>query len=303
MIWPGAHLSQCNTFGETFLHILCRNGPRTLADIRDFLSILRDLDGAGFPFSKRDYHGRTILHVMFQNSNDNSYIAPCLSEIFNIMKPNLSMKDNTGFSVQEHLEEHFDQATTQYDNLRAVVAPWCKPSYLPLPLIHSQPSLFPNNHEEYFRAWFENNTKPDYISSIDGAGDSPLISLLKHWEQDTSKDLALMQAAEQMVRSGAIIHMRDRDGNTALTVAARRGFRPVVTFLLGKGAIVHSRSYRGVGVLKQIEQALAHAQTAQDENLWAHIWSCQTALVDAGAIINPTERDEWKLPTSECWGG
>ena len=31
LLWPGVEVSCCNTIGETFLHILCRHGPRTKA--------------------------------------------------------------------------------------------------------------------------------------------------------------------------------------------------------------------------------------------------------------------------------
>jgi hypothetical protein len=297
MIWPGPHVSQCNTFGETFLHILCRNGPRTSNYMENFLLIIEDLYAANFPFSKCDYHGRTILQILFQNSKGYLYDISFLQQIFCIMKPNLSMKDNAGFCVEEYLDGCGDD---EYNwELKAVLAPWCRPSYSTLPLVRLQPlaRVFAGDLEALFGSWLKDNTKPEYITSINNVGDSPLIAVLKYWDQDSWEDMALRKAAERLIQSGAIIHMRDRNGDTALSIAARRGFRPVLTLLLERGAIVHSRNYLGVGMLKQVDQALALAQRAGNQTLWSRIWSCQMALIDAGAIIDPTDMDEWMSPS------
>jgi len=87
--------------------------------------------------------------------------------------------------------------------------------------------------------------------------------------------------------------MRDRNGDTALALAAKNGFRLVVLFLLEKGANVHSRDYRGSGILSQLERRIALA--ADNTHLWASMWSCHLALVDAGAKSNPADRDQWML--------
>jgi ankyrin repeat protein len=290
MIRPGAHVNQCNTFGETFLHILCQNGPKTSKDRDSFLCILGDLTVFHFPFSKCDYHGRTALHILFQNSNSHLYSIPFLRQIFLVMKPNLSLKDNAGFCVQDHLEELGDWKYSW--ELIALVKQHCWPSHSDLSLTNYDSRLFPNR-DIHFRAWLEDNMRPQFITSIDDAGDSPLIAMLKYWYQDSWEDMALRQAAENMIKAGAIIHMRDRSGDTALAVAARRGFRLVVTLLLEHGASVHSRNYRGVGILRQVKQALAVGQEAASQTLWSRIWSCRIALIDAGAIIDPTDRDEW----------
>jgi ankyrin repeat protein len=295
MIWPGAYVSQVNTFGETFLHILCRNGLRSMSDVEHFLSMLEDLYGTDFPFSKCDYHGRTILHILFQNSKGrgNIYSSDILQRIFRIMKPNLNMRDNAGFRVRDYLKE--SRSGKEYEEeVASLITSYCFPCNSPRSLTDRIP-LSPLS--EY---WFEDNTKPQFIASINEAGDSPLIAMLKCWEAKEAKtwvdmDLSLL-LAEKMIHSGAIIHMRDRNGETGLTIAARCGFRRVVTLLLEHGANVHSRNYRGVGILKQIEQALDQAREAGDETLWSRIWSCHIALVDARAILDPSDQDEWMSP-------
>jgi ankyrin repeat protein len=295
MIWPGAYVSQVNTFGETFLHILCRNGPRATSDVEHFLSMLEDLYRTNFPFSKCDYHGRTILHILFQNSKGRGdiYSSDILQRIFRIMKPNLNMRDNAGFRVRDYLKE--SRSGKEYDEeVASLITSYCFPCHSPRSLT-GRISL-----SHFFEYWFEDNTNPQFIASINEAGDSPLIAMLKCWEAKANTwvdmDFNFKILAEKMIHSGAIIHMRDRNGETGLTIAARCGFRQVVTLLLEHGTNVHSRNYRGVGILKQIEQALDQAREAKDEALWSRIWSCRIALVDARAILDPSDQDEWMSP-------
>ena len=294
LLWPGVEVSRCNTMGETFLHILCRSGPRTPKDSADFSLLLMDLSVTDFPFSKRDCHGRTILHILFQYS-DGKHSIEFLREILSIMKPDLSVKDNAGFCVQEYLEQ-FDQGTIYNRGLRALVTRTSALFHPPILPPNFHRNFFSYHDEKDLKAWLENNTEK--ITWIDNAGDNLLIAMLKFWAHDISRDWFLAEAAERMIQSGDVIHMRDRDGDTALAIAARRGFRPVVSLLIEKGAIVHSRNYRGVGILKQMEQTLASARIDGDTSLWSCIWSCQIALVDAGAIMNPTDKDEWMDPSS-----
>jgi hypothetical protein len=98
-----------------------------------------------------------------------------------------------------------------------------------------------------------------------------------------------------MITSGVEIHMRDRSGDTALATAARRGHRAVVVLLLDKGANVHSRNYRGFGILLHLKQIMNAVY--QNVQFWALLWSCHVVLTDAGAKYSPTDRDEWKSPT------
>jgi hypothetical protein len=213
------------------------------------------------------------------------------------MKPNLRVKDNAGFCVHEYLEQ-LDQGTIYNRGLKALIKRMSALSRPPILLPNFHTHCFSYYDEKLLTAWLEDNTKPEKIAWIDNAGDNPLIAMLKFWAHDTSRDWFLAEAAERMIHSGDVIHMRDRDGDTALAIAARRGFRPVVSLLIEKGAIVHSRNYLGVGILKQMEQTLAPARIDGDTSLWSCIWSCQIALVDAGAIMNPTDKDEWMDPSS-----
>jgi len=94
---------------------------------------------------------------------------------------------------------------------------------------------------------------------------------------------------------GAQIHMRDRNGDTALAIAAVRGFRPAATTLLAAGANVHSRDFSGLGILGQTFKVLNRAKK-EDEKLYAKVLSCFVLLTDSNAIEEPTELDEWRTP-------
>jgi len=296
MIWPVREASKCNTFGETFLHILCQNGLRTLSGANNFLTILGDLAAIeGFPFSQRDFHGRTMLHILFQNSKGYRHSIELLRQIFRIVKPNLSMKDNAGSSVPSYLD-FADGSATYNKELKSLIVSFSAPSSSPLPF--SDPNSIYSNppRSKYFRVWLDDIIRNQFIDSIDEAGDTPLTALLKGWDQEFSEDKSLSQSVVRLIQSGSMIHIRDRSGDTALAVASRRGFRLVMNLLLENGAIVHSRNYRGVGILRQVEQALAIAKNVGNSILWSRIWTCQVALIDAGAIRNSTDEDEWKSP-------
>lgn len=302
MIWQGAHVTQCNTFGETFLRILCRHGPRTQKDTDCFVEIVRSV-GPGFPFSKGDYHGRTILHVLFHNSRGHRYSGSFLRQIFDIMKPDIESKDNAGICVQDYLDDFGTGYSWEHRNMLYLYG--TASFYFHLSRTHTLWQSPPTRRADLLKDWLDNITLlPQFIDAIDDAGDTSMLKLLKWWELfkrqdlDSLADESLKDAVLRMIPSGAVIHMRDRNGDTALAIASRRGFRLVVNLLLENGAIVHCRNYRGLGILRQTEQALALAKDAGDSALWSRIWSCQIALIDAGAIRDPTDEDEWRLPST-----
>lgn len=134
------------------------------------------------------------------------------------------------------------------------------------------------------------------LTWIDAFGDTPLTALLKSPLAATIPADSLRKYVKCMLKFGAEIHIRDRNGDTALAIAARLGIHSVVTLLLEEGANVHSRDYLGVGILSQTERSMHLA--AGDEKLWAMIWSCRITLIDAGAKEEPTDQDEWMLPLS-----
>jgi ankyrin repeat protein len=299
IVLQGVDVTICNTFGETFLHVLCGKGPTTTTDMIEFVEMLGHLSRVNFPFSKPDHHGRTILHKLIQHS-PNTHGISFLSQTFSFMKPNISWQDNAGFRVDRFLEDpnHKAPGATHEELLVALVAPF-RGSCSNFPFF--EPS---QNNRVLASSWLRLKRRPWCVTSIDVAGDTPLTSLLKYWTLhwpledglEISSYSGLRDIVEDMITLGVEIHMRDRSGDTALAIAARGGHRAVIALLLEKGANVHSRNYRGVGILRQLN--LLMSAGTQNITFWASLWSSHLVLIDAGAKYSPTDHDEWMLPIS-----
>jgi hypothetical protein len=65
---------------------------------------------------------------------------------------------------------------------------------------------------------------------IDSNGDNPLSAILKNWPYEAD-ELSLRTLVQLLLNTGAEIRMRDRQGDTALVIAARRGFRPGIQYV------------------------------------------------------------------------
>jgi len=289
-----ADVDDCNSSGETFLHFLCQKGPLSTNDIDAFLEILKSLQRLDFPFSKRDCHGRTILHNLFQFMRDQrvTYGIPILFDFFSLIKPDLTAMDNAGNQLWETLDDITKGHTEKYkDDLDSLASHFISEQF------HTPryQSILASKTREEICLWTAHVRVTEGFTWIDTEGDTLLTALLKNQQSGTadSNDHFLRPIIKSIIEGGADVHMRDRNGDTALSLAAKGGFRLVVLFLLEKGANVHSRDYRGMGILSQLERRMALA--AGNTNLWASIYSCHLALVDAGAKSNPTDRDEWML--------
>jgi len=125
---------------------------------------------------------------------------------------------------------------------------------------------------------------------IEKSGDSSLIHLVKNWPEDGGESqLGLIIKA--IFQCGAEVDLRDRNGDTALAIAAKRGLRPAVLCLIELDANPNSRDYQENGILSQATKCLLRTQT--DTKRYAGILSCIALLTDFGAKANPTVYDEW----------
>lgn len=302
----GAHVNICNTFGETFLHVLC-NRPSAYTTSH-FLALLEDLSKVNFPFLKQDYQGRTFLHNYFRGKKyywEQPFSKSFLSPLFSVTKSDLEIRDNSGEDLRTTILK--DAITPGPDGiisrkaLEKLLSSFCPSGNRSIRYLSLLARI---KTEEDFESWLEEGvgrySRP--ITWIDDAGDTVLTGILKARRsgiaEDIAEDLSLRAIVHRVLQKGADIHMRDRNGDTALALAARRGFRPVVMLLLKEGANVHSRDYQGHGILSQVERYMALA--GGDGKLWSMIWSCHIALVDAGAKSDPSDEDEWMLPLTEC---
>jgi len=274
MIDRGADVKICNSSGETFLHFLCQKGPMGMKDIGDFLEILRSLSRLNFPFSKRDYHGRTILHnlVRFMKEWKVTYGISILFDFFSLLKPELMAMDNAANELLEALYErgknekikNFKKYKKELNSLTTKFN--AASSYPP----RYQSTLVGKTRQQMY-IWMAEIQATQGFTWIDTEGDTVLTALLKSGRSPTTNldDDFFRSIVESMIEDGADIHMRDRNGNTALALAAKSGFRLVVLLLLEKGANFHSRDYRGTGILSQLERSMSLA--ADSMHLWASI--------------------------------
>jgi Ankyrin repeat len=244
------------------------------------------------------------LHNLFQHLNESILNISSLSDIFSVMKPWLwksqfNTADNSGNRLLDILEDACrrigKKSFTKGESL-VNTSVWNSTRD-----ITQAPSLADSfagmTSEEDLIEWLGNLPGSQPITWIDTLGDTPLTAMLKSELSATLPDATLGAIVERMVKlMGAGIHMRDRNGETALAIAARRGFHSVVTLLLELGANVHCRDYRGVGILARTENI--HLST-KDEKRWAMIWSCRIALIDAGAKDKPTNQNEWSISSSK----
>lgn len=140
-----------------------------------------------------------------------------------------------------------------------------------------------------------------FVDWVDVNGDSLLAAMIKSWPTE-DYEMVLAERVEELLVAGANVHVRDRSGNTALVTAVRLGYRPVVAVLLKAQSNIFIRDYRGRGVVRQAKSCLLQAQKSGDDVLYARVLSCLNAVVDAGAIARPTERNEMMTERARARG-
>jgi hypothetical protein len=126
-----------------------------------------------------------------------------------------------------------------------------------------------------------------YSYLIDAKGDSPLIAMLKVWDESRdSKDR--YKCTEELLQLGTGIDLKDRRGNTALVIAARRGFRATVEQLLESGANPNTVNYSARSILFMTKGWLKMAKRMKDDQRYARIASCIPVLQQSQAVFEPS---------------
>lgn len=287
-----------NTSGQNALHILFQNGLRIAREGRGFLRLLKLLaNNPSFQLLAPDYHGRTPLHHLFHHVNGNVTIpASILSEILDVMQPPFALTDNSGNSVLSLCDE-YNKARWQSSVLYYNSVPTFSGQFSLSSEDQSEPEGFVpqvGSNQWSVESIQRSTDASKGMTWVDCLGDTPLTAFLKSEQAGEDEEDSVKQRVEHMIGQGAEIHMRDRKGDTALAIAARRGFRTIVTLLLKKGSNANCRNYRRVGLLRQTMKSMREAWG--NDRLWAMIYSCHIALIDAGATSDPTDEDEWMLP-------
>ncbi|RYP59581.1 hypothetical protein DL771_010849 [Monosporascus sp. 5C6A] len=131
------------------------------------------------------------------------------------------------------------------------------------------------------------------VNHYDKTGQTPLMAFVKHIPDGTKEDKDLKQIIKKLVQAGARMEARNRQGETALYMAARLGKKVALAQLIELGANVYVRNASGLNALEANQQAL---KATNDNHLYARLHSCCGIL--AGQL-----GEGWKGVTAlEEWG-
>ncbi|CAJ2511856.1 Uu.00g074810.m01.CDS01 [Anthostomella pinea] len=133
------------------------------------------------------------------------------------------------------------------------------------------------------------------VNHYDKDGRTPLMAFVLHgrdefrWEKEETENII-----QRLVKSGAKIEARNRQGETALHLSARSGQKLALKVLLDLGANPHVRNARGLSVLEVLD-ALYYT-TDKDGLFNARLEACRAILTgraDEPAVQGPTVLQEW----------
>ena len=133
------------------------------------------------------------------------------------------------------------------------------------------------------------------VNNYDKNGNNVLMAFVSHL-YDGEDDKTLTKIFHHLIHSGANIHRRNRQGETALHLAVRLGRKVATRVLLEHGANVHARTPEGKGVLALGEKY--YFQARDDPPLYASIMACMALCFQYGAVPVPTLVQEWSVRDS-----
>jgi ankyrin repeat protein len=294
LIESGAKVQAVNSFGETFMHLIQFIPP---GGERDYIEMLKLLESLNFHFSQRDFHGRTILHKLLEMPYLDSDDIEALGEIFDIFKPDFAAVDNSGRGIFQLAQEYLSKRPLELTGGQPMH------HMLPYRLLRSNRNtsnsckwrdMWNMPQLSHMGLWLRGLDIVEPATWVDTDGDTILSAVLKLdcWE-DEKLELRLRDTVQELLSLGAELNMRDMNGDTALAIATKRGFRPVVSVLLNAGANPNTRNYNGTGILSQATLCRIQAAKGKRDRLHAMILSCSALLVDSGARVEPTQSEEW----------
>ena len=130
------------------------------------------------------------------------------------------------------------------------------------------------------------------VNNYDSRGSTVLMAFVTHLP-DGEDDKAISKILEHLLRSGANLHWKNREGETALHIAVCLGRKVATRVLLDYGANIHARTADGTGILLAAEHHYLKAR--ENPQLYASIWACMALVTDYGAKRSPTLVQEWSF--------
>ncbi|PMD37720.1 hypothetical protein L207DRAFT_545901 [Hyaloscypha variabilis F] len=121
---------------------------------------------------------------------------------------------------------------------------------------------------------------------VETLGHSYLIDA-KVWDESRDNK-ERYRCTEKLLQLGTGIDLKDRHGNTALVIAARRGFRATVEQLLESGANPNTVNYSDRSILFMTKGWLKMAKRVRDDQRYVRIASCIPVLQQSQAVFEPS---------------
>lgn len=282
MIDMGEDIHLRNTCGATFLHVLFRFLEPN--QVLDCLPLLRRLSVLNFPFLSRDHWGRQPVHLLLKRFHYSSLdTVDKLEEAFAVMKPDVDALDVKGRSARGLMSRPVGRAQYKAPEFLSKF-PISRNSTIQFAVVLSE-------MKGDWTAWMKWVSIEERWAWIDSNRDTALIALLKYWDHDQD-ELLSPNIIKEMVVLGSQIEMRDRNGDTALAVATKRGLCLAVKSLIELQASIHTTK-RGDGILRSARTEMLLAKKNGQDELYAKILNCVICLIDLGACENPSSRREF----------
>lgn len=297
----GVDINSQNTMGQTFMHVLADREQTSDADFCQLILALRERK---FRFSARDHRGSSLARTLRLNMYAVTQAFVSKADMLNNMAVDTyvasdNLGNSTGFKdVFEHYmgwdnpgnfwREYGETPLRQNEVLGVTVTD--------LTLRYDTNTNFRQllktddlESEELRKADGSHILWKDYCDWVDINGDTLLLACLK----STHNANVLTREVSLLIHLGVAVNAQDRRGNTALGIASVRGLRVIVEKLLDAGANPNARNYHGASVLTRATKRMILASKEDDIDRYANILTCQSLLIDAGAVQEPSEWLEW----------
>lgn len=147
-----------------------------------------------------------------------------------------------------------------------------------------------------------NQTAPPNVNHYDHKGNTVLIAFAAQLsdEQDDKSGQHIGRILDLLIEKGAILEGRNRQGETALLVAAKRGNKQVVSKLLDRGANIHARDKSGRAIMAIIDAQIALC--SNDLPSYGRLEAVRAAVLAKKLEAKkdePTFVDEWTWPSRQ----
>jgi hypothetical protein len=249
-------------------------------------------------FHRRDCHGRTILHrFILQLPNDllqHPIFQHTFTRLLDMTSIPMDAADNQGETISDVLlargaspELHrklFDKCWSTLASALTGSRQFTVTERIDFLTTFNNKSMFDNVN---LVNWL---TAEGDINWIDHSGDTIPITLIKFQKENILQSLRNLISR---VAYDADLSIKNKKGNTVLAVAVYSGDLTTTLLLLEAGANVHSRNYSGLGILLQAAEEMRQAKQGENRVLEYNILGCANKLTDCGALIHPTDMDEW----------